>query len=69
MQEWISGGGANQQLLTRRVNRNWWEPVVPVQTGSGSDRFPTGSNSEFEFEFKNEKISQNSQKYFKVCRI
>jgi hypothetical protein len=52
MQEWINGGGANQHVLTRRVNRNWWEPVVPVQTGSGSDPFPTGSNSKFEFEFK-----------------
>jgi hypothetical protein len=46
---------------------NQWEPVLPVRTGSG--RFPTGPNSNFEFEFKNEKISQNSQKYFKVCRI
>jgi hypothetical protein len=26
--------------------------VLPVRTGSGSGRFPTGPNSKFEFEFK-----------------
>jgi hypothetical protein len=37
--------------LWERV-RKPWEPVLPVRTGSGSDRFPTGPNSKFEFEFK-----------------
>jgi hypothetical protein len=40
-----------------------------VGTGRGPDRFPSGPNSKFEFELKNEKISQNSPKYFKVCAI
>jgi hypothetical protein len=42
--------------IPTRVNRTGWEPA---RTSSG--RFPTGPNSKFEFE--------NSQKYFKVCRI
>jgi hypothetical protein len=46
--------------------RKPWEPVVPVRIGSG--RFPTGPNSKFEFDLKKYKISQNSQKYFKVCK-
>jgi hypothetical protein len=44
------------------------ETVGTGRTGSGSGRFPTGPTFEFEFKI-NEKISQNSQKYFNVCRI
>jgi hypothetical protein len=64
----------NSQAASR-VNRTdgnrsgTWKPVLLVQTRSGFGRFPTGPNSRFEFEFKNGKISQNSQKYFKLCRI
>jgi hypothetical protein len=43
-------------------------PIGP-RTGFGSGRSPTGPNLKFEFKLKNEKVSQNSRKYFKVYRI
>jgi hypothetical protein len=49
--------------------RKPWEPVLPV----GPVPVPSGSQlvqiQNMNLNSKNEKISQNSQKYFKVCRI
>ena len=60
-------------LVLRRVKKNRPElvrksrlPVKPVRTGSGLDRFQTGPNLKFKFEFKKIK---NSQKLLKILYV